>query len=322
MPSALITGITGQDGSYMAELLLSKGYEVFGLVRTSSTDNQSRISHLRGKITLLQGDLSDQTSLITALKDATPKEVYNFAAQSTVPGSWKQPLLTLDINGAGVLRLLEAIVEFDQSIRFYQASSAEIFGNPAFTPQNENTPFSPLSPYSSAKVYAQWITHNYRDNWNLHASCGIAFNHESERRGLEFVTRKITNTVAKIKLGKVSNLVLGDLSTKRDWGYAPDYVEAMWLMLQQDDPDDYVLSSGSLHSLENFVEAAFACVGLDWHDYVTTDQKLIRPQEISQRFGNSHKAYEQLGWSAKIRLPQIVQKMIEYDLELEKSRGD
>jgi GDPmannose 4,6-dehydratase len=296
---ALITGITGQDGSYLAEFLLSEGYEVFGLVRRSSTINYERIAHIQDDIHLISGDILDQTSLQKALITSRPEEVYNLAAQSFVQTSWQQAVFTGDVTAIGVTRLLDAIMTVNRDIRFYQASSSEMFGKVVESPQKETTPFYPRSPYGVAKVYGHWITVNYRESYDLHATSGILFNHESPRRGLEFVTRKVTYHAAKIKLGLANKLPLGNLDAKRDWGFAGDYVRAMWLMLQQDTPDDYVVSTGKTHTVQNLVECAFGCVGLNWQDYVYQDPNFMRPAEVDLLIGDSSKAKDQLGWEPR-----------------------
>jgi GDP-mannose 4,6-dehydratase len=315
---ALITGITGQDGSYLAEFLLEKGYEVIGMVRRTSTINFERIRHIQDRITLVQGDLLDQSSLIDILREHRPHEVYNLAAQSFVPTSFKQPVLTGEFTALGVTRLLEAIRLVDPTIRFYQASSSEMFGKVREVPQNENTPFHPRSPYGVAKVYAHWITVNYRESYGMFAVSGICFNHESPRRGLEFVTRKITYTAAKIKLGLAHELRLGNLEARRDWGYAPDYVRAMWLMLQQDEPEDYVIATGETHSVREFVELAFDYLGLDWKKYVVVDPALYRPADVDLLVGDATKARTKLGWSPSVTFEQLVKIMVDADLELVK----
>jgi GDPmannose 4,6-dehydratase len=311
---ALITGVTGQDGSFLAELLLLKGYEVFGTVRRASTENFERIAHLRDKITLVQADLLDQYSLIDAVQKVQPLEVYNLAAQSFVPTSWGQPVLTGEFTALGVTRLLEAIRLVDKSIRFYQASSSEMFGKVLEVPQSENTPFYPRSPYGVAKVYGHYITVNYRESYNLFACSGILFNHESERRGLEFVTRKVTDGVARIKLGLAKELRLGNLDAKRDWGYAKDYVEAMWLMLQQPEPEDYVVAMGETHSVQELVEVAFSRVGLNWEEYVTIDPAFVRPAEVDLLIGDPSKAKQKLGWQPKTTFKQLVELMVDTDM--------
>jgi GDPmannose 4,6-dehydratase len=315
---ALITGITGQDGSYLAEFLLEKGYEVIGMVRRTSTINFERIQHIQDRITLVQGDLLDQSSLIDILREHRPHEVYNLAAQSFVPTSFKQPVLTGEFTALGVTRLLEAIRLVDPTIRFYQASSSEMFGKVREVPQNENTPFHPRSPYGVAKVYAHWITVNYRESYGMFAVSGICFNHESPRRGLEFVTRKITYTAAKIKLGLAHELRLGNLEARRDWGYAPDYVRAMWLMLQQDEPEDYVIATGETHSVREFVELAFDYLGLDWKKYVVVDPALYRPADVDLLVGDATKARTKLGWAPSVTFEQLVKIMVDADLELVK----
>ncbi|RTZ91961.1 MAG: GDP-mannose 4,6-dehydratase [Deltaproteobacteria bacterium] len=322
MKRALITGVTGQDGSYLAELLLEKGYEVYGIVRRASTEKFERIAHLMDTIEIVQGDLLDQNSLFHALDTIRPHEVYNLAAQSFVPTSWNQPLLTGEITGLGVTRMLEAIKMVDTSIRFYQASSSEMFGKVREVPQSEKTPFYPRSPYGVAKVYAHWITVNYRESYNLFACSGILFNHESPRRGMEFVTRKISYTVAKIKLGLAKELRLGNLKSKRDWGYAGDYVKAMWLMLQQPNPDDYVVCTGETHSVEEAVEIAFSHVDLDWHDYVKTDQRFFRPAEVDLLVGDSTKAREVLGWKPEVDFRTLITMMVDHDLKDLQSQND
>ena len=312
---ALITGITGQDGSYLAEFLLGKGYEVFGLVRRTSTINFSRIEHIQDDITLIPGDMLDQTSLQTALAQCQPHEVYNLAAQSFVQTSWSQPVFTGDVTALGVTRLLDAIRHVDPTIRFYQASSSEMFGKVREVPQRETTPFYPRSPYGVAKVYGHWITVNYRESYNLHATSGILFNHESPRRGLEFVTRKVTHTVARIKLGRAKELRLGNLDAQRDWGFAGDYVEAMWLMLQQDEPDDYVVATGETHRVEELVQTAFEYVGLDWHDYVVQDPRFMRPAEVDLLVGDPSKAGMRLGWEPRVTFTELIHMMVEADLK-------
>jgi GDPmannose 4,6-dehydratase len=313
---ALITGITGQDGSYLAELLLDEGYEVIGMVRRSSTVTFERIAHLQDRIATVPGDLLDQASLIDLLRTYRPDEVYNLAAQSFVQTSFGQPVLTGDVTALGVTRLLDAIRIVDPDIRFYQASSSEMFGKVVEVPQRESTPFYPRSPYGVAKVYGHWITVNYRESYGLHASSGILFNHESPRRGLEFVTRKISNTVAKIKLGQADELRLGNLDAKRDWGFAGDYVRAMWLMLCQDRPDDYVVSTGETHSVREFCEVAFGHVGLDWERHVVIDEAFYRPAEVDLLVGDATKAREVLGWSPEIGFQDLVMMMVDADMEL------
>ena len=316
MPRALITGITGQDGSYLAEFLLEQGYEVIGMVRRTSTVNFTRIQHIQDQVTLVQGDLLDQGSLICLLQEHQPEEVYNLAAQSFVPTSWNQPVFTGDVTALGVTRMLEAIRTVDKSIRFYQASSSEMFGKVREVPQKETTPFYPRSPYGVAKVYGHWITVNYRESYDLHATSGILFNHESPRRGLEFVTRKVTYGVAKIKLGLADELRLGNLDSRRDWGYALDYVRAMWLMLQQPEPDDYVIATGETHSIRELCEAAFGHVDLDWQVYVKQDERFMRPAEVDLLVGDASKAGRVLGWEPHITFQGLIQLMVEADLEL------
>jgi GDPmannose 4,6-dehydratase len=311
---ALITGITGQDGSYLTELLLSKGYEVFGVVRRSSTESYERIEHLRDRIQLIQADLLDQYSLIQALQTAKPDEVYNLAAQSFVPTSWSQAVLTGEFTALGVTKVLEAVRAVDPKIRFYQASSSEMYGKVLEVPQREETPFYPRSPYGVAKVYGHFITVNYRESYNLFAVSGILFNHESPRRGLEFVTRKVTDGVAKIKLGLASELRMGNLDAKRDWGFAGDYVEAMWLMLQQDAPDDYVVATGETHTVQELVEVAFERAGLDWQKYVVIDPRFIRPAEVDLLIGDPAKAKAKLGWTPKTSFKDLVHMMVDSDL--------
>lgn len=316
MPRALITGITGQDGSYLAEFLLEKGYEVIGMVRRTSTVNFSRIQHIQDKITLVSGDLLDQGSLIAILRDYQPDEVYNLAAQSFVPTSWEQPVFTGEVTALGVTRMLEAIRTVDLSIRFYQASSSEMFGKVREVPQNERTPFYPRSPYGVAKVYGHWITVNYRESFGIYAVSGILFNHESPRRGLEFVTRKVSYGVAKIKLGLAKELRLGNLDARRDWGFAGDYVRAMWLMLQQPAPDDYVVGTGQTHSVRELCEIAFAHVGLDWRDYVVQDPRYMRPAEVDFLVADPSKARRVLGWEPTVSFEELVKMMVDDDLKL------
>ena len=318
---ALITGITGQDGSYLAELLLEKGYAVFGTVRRASRDNCDRIEHIRHRLELRQADLLDQLSLIRVLEDARPHEVYNLAAQSFVPASWTQPILTGEFTALGVTRMLEAIRLVDPSIRFYQASSSEMFGKVRETPQNEQTPFHPRSPYGVAKVYGHAITVNYRESYGLFGCCGILFNHESPRRGLEFVTRKVTDGVARIALDLSRELRLGNLDARRDWGFAGDYVEAMWLMLQQDSPDDYVVATGESHSIQELLDLAFGCVGLDAGEYVVIDPALKRPAEVDSLLGDASKARQTLGWTPRVRFPELVRMMVEADLARYQATG-
>jgi GDPmannose 4,6-dehydratase len=311
---AVITGITGQDGSYLAEFLLQQGYEVFGVVRRSSIDTCDRITHLLDQIRFLQADLLDQSSLISALKEAQPQEVYNLAAQSFVPTSWNQPVLTGEFTALGVTRMLEAIRTVDPSIRFYQASSSEMFGKPTETPQRETTPFHPRSPYGVAKVYGHYITVNYRESYGLFACSGMLFNHESPRRGVEFVTRKITQGVAQIKLGRARHLQLGNLNAERDWGFAGDYVQAMWIMLQQDRADDYVIGTGVAHSVNDFVQAAFHAVGLDAQEFVRVDPALFRPAEVDHLRADASKARKHLGWKPQVSMEALVDMMVEHDV--------
>jgi GDPmannose 4,6-dehydratase len=312
---ALITGITGQDGSYLAELLLEKGYEVVGMTRRASTENVERIANLTDRVTLLQGDLLDPHSLESALRESQPAEVYNLAAQSFVPTSWNQPVLTAEFTAVGVTRLLEAIRTVDPAIRFYQASSSEMFGQVREVPQTETTPFHPRSPYGVAKVYAHHITVNYRESYGLFAISGILFNHESSRRGLEFVTRKISDGVARIKHGLADELRLGNLDAERDWGFAGDYVEAMWLMLQQDEPSDYVIATGQPHSVRQFAQVAFERAGLELERYVVQDPRFLRPADVDQLIGNASKAREQLGWAPRTSFSELVELMVDADLE-------
>ena len=312
--SALITGITGQDGSYLAELLLDKGYRVTGMVRRTSTVNFERIAHIQDQLDLVSGDLLDQASMMTVIAQAEPDEVYNLAAQSFVQTSFGQPVLTAETTAVGVTRLLEAVRAVDPSIRFYQASSSEMFGKVREVPQTEMTPFHPRSPYGVAKVYGHWMTVNYRESYDLHASSGILFNHESPRRGIEFVTRKISHAVARIARGLQSELRLGNLDAKRDWGFAGDYVEAMWLMLQQDQPDDYVVCTGETHSVREFCELAFGAVDLDYEDYVVIDPEFFRPAEVDLLVGDYAKARDQLGWKPTTSFPELVETMVRADL--------
>jgi len=311
---ALITGITGQDGAYLAEFLMGKGYEVHGMVRRSSTDSFERIAHLQDRLVLHHADLLDQLSIVALVRDVRPREVYNLAAQSFVPTSWLQPLLTGEFTALGVTRVLEAIRLVDRDIRFYQASSSEMFGQVREEPQTENTSFWPRSPYGVAKVYGHWITVNYRESYNIFACSGILFNHESPLRGKEFVTRKITDSVARIKLGMQQKLKLGNLDAKRDWGFAGDYVQAMWMMLQQDAPDDYVVATGQAHSVRDFVELAFDHVGLDWQKHVEIDPSLLRPAEVNVLRGDATKARTVLGWRPKVNFPALVRMMVDADL--------
>ena len=313
---ALITGLTGQDGSYLAELLLEKDYEVYGMVRRSSTVNFERLTHIQDDLHIVQGDLLDESSLSETLRDVNPDEVYNLAAQSFVQTSWQQAVLTGETTALGVTRMLNAVKNTNRDIRFYQASSSEMFGKVQAVPQTEETPFYPRSPYGVAKVYGHWITVNYRESYDLHASSGILFNHESPRRGLEFVTRKISNHVARIKLGLINEIRLGDLHPRRDWGFAGDYVEAMWLMLQQDTPDDYVISTEETHSVQEFCEVAFGHVGLNWQDHVVQDEAFMRPAEVDLLIGDASKAKKQLGWESKTPFVDLVTMMVDGDLDL------
>jgi len=316
MKKALITGISGQDGSYLAEFLLKKGYIVYGVERRCSTKNRVNTGHIQDKIRWLNADLSDQNSLFRAITKSNPDEVYNLAAQSFVGESWNTPEQTSDINALGALRMLEAIREFNPNIRFYQASTSEMFGKVKETPQKETTPFHPRSPYGVAKLYGHWITTNYRESYDMFACSGILFNHESERRGVEFVTRKITNGIAKIKLGIEDYITLGNLDAKRDWGHAEEYVEAMWLMLQQDKPEDYVISTGKSHSIRDFLDIAFKYVGIDdWSSYVKKDPALMRPAEVDLLIGDSSKAEKNLGWKTKMELKDLVHRMLDNDLK-------
>lgn len=315
---ALITGVTGQDGSYLAEFLLGQGYEVTGMVRRSSTVTFERISHIQDKITLVAGDLLDEVSMINVLREQRPDEVYNLAAQSFVQTSWNQPVLTGETTALGVTRVLDAIRTVDPEIRFYQASSSEMFGKVQAVPQKEDTPFYPRSPYGVAKVYGHWITVNYRESYDMHASSGILFNHESPRRGLEFVTRKVTHGVARIKHGLDTQLALGNLDAERDWGYAADYVRAMWLMLQQDAPDDYVVATGETHSVKELVELAFGAADLDWEQHVVLDERFLRPAEVDLLIGDPAKAEQTLGWKREVDFPGLVAMMVEEDLNLVK----
>jgi len=311
---ALITGITGQDGAYLAEFLLSKGYEVHGMVRRSSTENFERIVHLRNRVRLHQADLLDQLSMVNLMHDVRPHEVYNLAAQSFVPTSWLQPLLTGEFTALGVTRMLEAVRLVDQEIRFYQASSSEMFGKVREEPQDESTSFWPRSPYGVAKVYGHWITVNYRESYGIFACSGILFNHESPLRGKEFVTRKVTDAVARIKLGVQKKLKLGNLDAMRDWGFAGDYVKAMWMMLQQDAPDDYVVATGEKHSVRHLVELAFSHVGLDWQEHVEIDPSLLRPAEVNTLRGDAAKARRVLGWQPEVDFPGLVRMMVDADV--------
>lgn len=315
---ALITGINGMDGSHLADLLLTKGYDVFGMERRKSNEDRVNTLHLTDKITFLKGDLTDQNSLVRCIKESQPHEVYNLASQSFVADSWVTPESMGDITGMGVLRMLEAIREYgNKDVKFYQASSSEMFGKMVENPANESTPFYPRSPYGVAKLYGHWITKNYRESYNMFNCSGILFNHESERRGIQFVTRKITNGVAKIHLGLSDNISLGNLKALRDWGYSPDYVEGMWLMLQQDEPDDYVLSTGITRSIEDFLNEAFNIIGIrDWSKYIIVDEKFMRPAEVDVLKGNSKKAEEKLGWKPKTSFSDMVRKMVENDINI------
>jgi GDPmannose 4,6-dehydratase len=313
-PTALITGITGQDGSYLADFLLTQGYRVVGMVRRSSTENFERIEHLRGQVEICQADLLDQLSLINLLRQTRPREVYNLASQSFVPTSFEQPVLTGEFTALGVTRMLEAVRLVDREIRFYQASSSEMFGKVHEVPQTERTPLHPRSPYGVAKVYGHWITVNYRESYGLFACSGILFNHESPRRGKEFVTRKVTDGAARIKRGHLDKLPLGNLEARRDWGYAGDYVEAMWRMLQQPTPDDYVIATGETHSVRDLCEIAFAWVGLDWEEHVVVDPKLVRPAEVDLLQGDAAKAKRVLGWLPRVSFRQLIEMMVDADM--------
>jgi GDPmannose 4,6-dehydratase len=316
MPTALITGITGQDGSYLAEFLLEQGYQVVGMVRRSSTVNFQRIEHFQDRVTLVPGDLLDQMSLVDALREHEPQEVYNLAAQSFVPTSWRQPVFTGEATALGVTRMLEAVHMVDPAIRFYQASSSEMFGKVRQVPQTENTPFHPRSPYGVAKVYGHWITVNYRESYDLFACSGILFNHESPRRGLEFLPRKVSYGAARIKLGLAEDLHLGNLSSRRDWGFAGDYVKAMWLMLQQDRPDDYVVGTGETHAVRELCEVAFGCLGLNWEEHVVVDPRFYRPAEVDLLVSDPSKAREVLGWNPEVGFRELIEMMVRADLEL------
>ncbi|MBI4377802.1 MAG: GDP-mannose 4,6-dehydratase [Nitrospinae bacterium] len=316
MKRALITGVTGQDGSYLAEFLLEKGYVVAGMVRRSSTESFERIDHIKNKIRLIQADLLDQLSIIGAIQEFEPDEVYNLAAQSFVPTSWNQPILTGEFTALGVTRMLEAIRLVNKNIKFYQASSSEMFGKVQQSPQNENTPFYPRSPYGVAKVYGHWITVNYRESYNIFACSGILFNHESPRRGREFVTRKVTEGAAKIKLGLSKELRLGNLEAKRDWGYAKDYVRAMWLMLQQKEPSDFVIATGKVHSVRDLVGIAFGYLGLKWEDYVVVDPVLLRPAEVDHLVGDFSRAKRELGWVPQVSFEDLIEIMLKADVEM------
>jgi len=323
--TALITGVTGQDGSYLAELLLEQGYRVAGMTRRSSTDRNERIAHLAGRIELVQGDLHDQASLVSALVRVRPQEVYNLAAQSFVPTSWNQPVLTAEVTALGATRVMEAIRQVDPTIRFYQASSSEMFGKVRQVPQNEDTPFHPRSPYGVAKAYAHFLTVNFRESYDLFAVSGILFNHESPRRGLEFVTRKVTDGVARIKHGLTDSLRLGNLESHRDWGFAGDYVRAMWLMLQQDEPRDYVVATGRAHTVRQLCELAFGHAGLDYRDHVKVDEDLFRPAEVDHLLGDASRARAELGWEPAVDFPGLVGMMVDADLErhrLAMARGE
>jgi GDPmannose 4,6-dehydratase len=320
MKTALITGITGQDGSYLAELLLEKNYQVYGLARRTSIPTSKRISHLKDKVELIPADLADQHSLTRAVKQADPDEVYNLAAQSFVSTSFGQPVYTGDVTGLGVTRMLEALRMVKPDAKFYQASSSEMYGKAEEFPQNEETPFHPRSPYGVAKVYGHWMTVNYRESYDMFAVSGILFNHESPRRGVEFVTRKIAKAAARIKLGLQDKVYLGNLEAKRDWGFAKDYVEAMWLMLQEEEPDDYVIGTGEAHSVKNFCRAAFSVVDLDWKDYVEVSEKFYRPAEVDHLLADYSKAQNKLGWEPKTSFEELVKKMVEKDLEIERRK--
>ncbi|WP_019635688.1 GDP-mannose 4,6-dehydratase [Paenibacillus fonticola] len=318
--NALITGITGQDGSYLAELLLEKGYKVYGLRRRTSTPMMENIEHIKNEIEFIEGDLLDQGSLISAIKKSNPDEVYNLAAQSFVATSWEQPALTGQATAIGVTNMLDAVRLTKPDARFYQASSSEMFGKVVETPQKETTPFYPRSPYGVAKVYGHWITVNYRESFDMFACSGILFNHESPRRGIEFVTRKVTDTVARIKLGLQNELRMGNLDAKRDWGFAGDYVKAMWLMLQQDQPEDFVIATGETHTVEELVEVAFGHVGLNWRDYVVIDPKFVRPAEVDLLLGDSSKAQKKLGWKLEVGFEELVKMMVDSDLKKHSKR--
>jgi|TARA_R110002074_G_scaffold74458_1_gene170612 GDPmannose 4,6-dehydratase len=317
MKKALITGINGMDGSHLADFLLTRGYEVFGMERRTSYPNRLNTKHLEGKITFINGDLSDQNSISRCIKECDPDEIYHLAAQSFVGESWNTPEQTGDVTGLGVLRVLEAIREYGKEIKFYQASTSEMFGRMVENPARETTPFYPRSPYGVAKLYGHWITKNYRESYDMFNVSGILFNHESERRGIEFVTRKITDGVAKIHLGLENHIALGNLDSKRDWGYSPDYVESMWMMLQQDSPNDYVIATGKDHTIREFLDAAFDTVGItDWKKYVKQDSRFMRPAEVAVLCGDSSKAREKLGWKPKTSFNEMVSKMVKNDLEL------
>jgi GDPmannose 4,6-dehydratase len=317
MKRALITGINGMDGSHLADLLLEKGYEVYGMERRTSSPNRTNTSHLESKITFVNGDLTDQNSLVRCLKESNPDEVYNLGAMSFVGESWNTPEQTGDVNGMGVLRMLEAIREYGKEVRFYQASTSEMFGRMVENPAKESTPFYPRSPYGVAKLYGHWITKNYRESYDMFACSGILFNHESERRGIEFVTRKITDAVARIHLGLQDKIMLGNLDSYRDWGYSPDYCEAMWLMLQQDKPDDYVIATGETHSIRDFLDVAFQEIGImNWDKYVGQDPRFMRPAEVDVLRGDSTKAHMELSWKPKTSFRQLVEKMVKNDIKL------
>ena len=318
--TAFITGINGMDGSHLADLLLTKGYKVYGMERRSSNTNDVNTKHLKNKITILNGDMTDQNSLLRCLKECNPDEVYNLAAQSFVGESWNTPEHTSEVTGLGVLRMLEAIREYNPKIKFYQASSSEMFGRMVENPAKETTPFYPRSPYGVSKLYGHWITKNYRESYNMFACSGILFNHESERRGIEFVTRKISDGVARIKLGLADDITLGNLDAKRDWGYAPDYVEAMWMMLQQDNPEDYVIATGETHSIRDFLTEAFNHVGIeDWEPYIKQDPRFMRPAEVDVLRGDYTKAKEEMEWVPQTNFSELVKKMVDNDLELLKN---
>jgi len=321
VPRALITGITGQDGSYLAEFLLGKGYEVIGLVRRTSTVNFARIGHIQDRLTLVSGDLLDQTSLTQVIAEYLPDEVYNLAAQSFVQTSWTQPVFTGEVTALGVTRMLDAIRAVNAPIRFYQASSSEMFGKIVEAPQKETTPFYPRSPYGVAKVYGHWITVNYRESYGMHATSGILFNHESPRRGLEFVTRKVTDGAARIKLGLADKLALGNLEARRDWGFAGDYVRAMWLMLQEDTPSDYVVATGETHSVRQLCEVAFSYLDLDWQEYVIQDERYMRPAEVDLLVGDASKAGRQLGWEPTVSFTELIHMMVDADMERLRTGG-
>ena len=317
MKRALITGINGMDGSYLADLLLTKGYEVYGMERRSSSKNRTNTGHLEGRVTFVNGDLTDQNSLVRCLRESDPDEVYNLGAQSFVGESWNTPEQTSDVTGMGCLRMLEAIREYGKDVKFYQASTSEMFGKMVENPANENTPFYPRSPYGVAKLYAHWMTKNYRESYDMFNVSGILFNHESERRGIEFVTRKITDGVARVHLGYEDHIKLGNLDSRRDWGYAPDYVECIWLMLQQDKPEDFVIATGVSHSIRDFLDVAFKCVGIDdWSNYVVQDERFMRPAEIDVLCGDSTKAREVLGWKPKTSFEDMVSRMVINDIAL------